>query len=115
MNPDMSRVTSDDKLMSKYWFLVQTTRQCTSLICSTSLPSRNQVDSSLLVVHNTEAVAASPEPTWPAPIGTLDPRKDKTEGNNEITMPVPNVKVFDGYMRLHSDLTMLKMVSKSEV
>ncbi len=64
---------------------------------------------------NTEAVAASPEPAWPAPIYARGPRKDKTEGNNEITMPVPNVKVLDGYMRLHSDLTMLKMVSKSEV
>ena len=43
------------------------------------------------------------------------PRKDKTEGNNEITKPIWNVKVLDGHMRLHSDLTMLKMVSKSEV
>ena len=30
-------------------------------------------------------------------------------------MPVPNVKDLDGHMRLHSDSTMLKMVSKSEV
>ncbi len=30
-------------------------------------------------------------------------------------MPVPNVKVSDGIMRLRSDLTMLEMVSKSEV
>ena len=30
-------------------------------------------------------------------------------------MPVCNVKDSDGHMRLHSDLTMLKMVSKSEV
>ena len=83
-------------------------------VCSTSLPSRNQVDSSLLVRH-TEAVAASPEPAWPAPIYARGPRKDKTEGNNEITMPVPNVKDSDGHMRLHSDLTMIKMISKSEV
>ncbi len=48
-------------------------------------------------------------------IYTLGPRKDKTEGNNEITKPIWNVKVSDGYMRLHSGLTMLKMVSKSEV
>ena len=64
---------------------------------------------------NTEAVAASPGPTWPAPICTLGPRKVKTEGNDEITMPVPNVKDLDDHMRLHSDLTMLKMISKSEV
>ena len=30
-------------------------------------------------------------------------------------MPIWNVKVSDGYMRLYSNLTMLKMVSESEV
>ncbi len=64
---------------------------------------------------NTEAVAASPEPAWPAPICTLGPRKDKTKGTSEIEMPKRFNQVTDGYMRLHSDLTMLKMVDKSEV